>query len=663
MITSRPPARSGALLVLLALALPAAAAAGEPRAPRPVVPAPAVRDGVIDPARLPLAAPSKAARPQVVPNQFPAPAEIPGAGRVDNGMPPSRGPVTFVLDTSAAAATRAPNANPAIDTRFDGAFDGGWTPPDPTFAVGRGHVVSIINLQVAFYTKSGVLASGPFSLPSFFGVPGGFSTFDPLSLYDPFTDRFILMVAADNGSAKDSRFYIAFSQTNDPTLPWNKYFIRNDAGQDGTPGALPDNWADYPSAGLDRLALYMTANMFARTGGFSNVTLFTIDKDAGYAGTPLRTTHLIDVRTASNGSPFRLRPAFVPQVTPNDEYFLVHADQTFGSTLNLFRLTGDRFKTPALAPSAIALGGTYFPPGRGRQPGGTQHAVDTLGANVWNAYYRDGSLWTAQAVQGTQGAAAWIHKLNVKTSPATRERTWQLEATGLDTYFPYVLPAPLTDDFAMVSASSGTAQYPTGRYWNVSAAGTVRTAEFTATATNRNDSDRFGDYFAIASDPTDRNRVWMATEYMKNGNSFTGYHGIASVRFEDLLAPVPPPPVPDGRNVPGTEVRVAHAGAAGQVAVTWDAAHCTPAPAGHHLVWFDLSAMSSYRIAAETCAVGTSGTWTGTPPAGNVAVLVVSDDNARTEGSHGADGAGRERPSTSGSCGFAQKIAWGTCGP
>ncbi len=662
MILSRPPARTGALCVLLALAPPAAAAAGEPTAPRVVVPAPAVRDGVIDPARLAIAAPAKSARPHVVPNQFPPPAEIPGAGRADNGMPPSRGPVTFVLDTSPPAASRTPSALPPIDTRFDGAFDGGWTPPDPTFAVGRGHVVSIVNLQVAFYTKAGALASGPFSLPSFFGVPGGFSTFDPLSLYDPFTDRFILMVAADNGPAKDSRFYIAFSQTGDPTLAWNKYFIRNDAGQDGTPGALPDNWADYPSAGLDRLALYMTANMFARTGGFSNVTLFTVDKEAGYAGAPLRTAHLIDVRTAGNGAPFRLRPAFVPQVTPNDEYYLMHADQTFGSALNLFRLTGDRFRSPALAASTIALGGTYFPPGRAHQPGATQHAVDVLGANLWNVYYRAGTLWTAQSVSGTQADAAWVHRVNVLANPATREQTWQLEATGLDTFFPYVLPAPLTNDFAMLAAASGTTQYPTGRYWNVSAAGTVRAAELTATSTNRNDSDRYGDYFAIASDPLDRNRMWMGTEYMKNGNTFTGYHGIASVRFEDLPAPVAPPPVPDGRAVPGNEVRLARA-AGGQVTVTWDAARCTPAPAGHHLVWFDLAALSGYRIAGETCGAGSSGTWTGAPPAGNVAVLVVSDDNARTEGAHGADSAGRERPSTSGACGFAQKIAWGTCGP
>jgi hypothetical protein len=107
-------------------------------------------------------------------------------------------------------------------------------------------------------------------------------------------------------------------------------------------------------------------------------------------------------------------------------------------------------------------------------------------------------------------------------------------------------------------------------------------------------------------------------------------------------------------------VLVSKAGGA-DLTVTWDAAAC-PAP-GNHLVWLDLDALSSYTVVAEDCAVGSSGVWTGAPPAGSVGVLVVSDDGDSVEGSHGLDSGGQERPSTSTQCGLSQKSTDGTCVP
>lgn len=613
--------------------------------------APPERAAVVDPAKL---APFKESHdggvvPQLIPNVFPDPAGLP---RGDE--PPLKNPGGGALTSVAAGGdggSVSPFAFPAVDTRFDGPIDNGVAPPDCVLAVGRTHVVSLVNVRIATYSRTGALLQGPFSLASFFGIPPEFGVFDPLAIYDPFSDRFIVAVLADYGAAQDSRIYVAFSQTGDATGLWNTYWIDADRDQAG-------RWADYGSIGIDRLAVYFTANMFTRGGGYSNVTLFIYSKDDGYAGQPLRNTHMINVLTEGGGSPYRLRPSTVPVTVPGDPYYLAHTDSGVGDRINLWRLTGERFASPTLVASTVPLPGMFYAPPKARQPA-TSKRVDTLGANLWNVVYQGGKLWTAQSISGAQGAAAWVSRIDVSTIPASREQTYSLEVSGKDTYFPHVIPDTEDNDFALLSAHSGPDLYPTGRYWNVDSAGTVRAAELVANPTTFNLSGRHGDYFAVQADPIDRNRLWMIAQYQKD-STFSGNAGIASVRFEDVPPPSDPPPVPDGKNVAGTMLTVSKSGA-NDVTLSWDATTCPPV--GSHLVWYDLASMSSYTVTAETCASGTSGTWTGTPPAGNVAVVVVADDAATTEGSHGRDSAGQERPSHSVSCGFTTKSTAGTCGP
>ena len=131
--------------------------------------------------------------------------------------------------------------------------------------------------------------------------------------------------------------------------------------------------------------------------------------------------------------------------------------------------------------------------------------------------------------------------------------------------------------------------------------------------------------------------------------------GVALLAFDEVA---PPPPVPDGKTVSGSAVRVARA-AGETLTVTWDATRC-PAPS-YHIVWYDLAAIASYAISAVTCAAGSEGHWTGAPPAGSVGLLVVADDGAGTEGSYGPEGSGDERPSSIHACGISVKRTDGAC--
>jgi hypothetical protein len=594
---------------------------------------------------------------EVVPNIFPDSQEIPGGADPLSGSTELSGPLPTPVGTggedgSSGAGGSTDASFPTIDVRFDGPYDAFVAPPDPVIAVGDSHVVSLINRLISVYDKSGSLLQGPTSLRDFFGIPSSFSSFDPLAVYDPFSDRYIVVCTSKNDSQQDSRLYVAFSQSADATAGWNTYFIDADRDQAG-------NWADYPSIGIDRNAVYLTANMFSFVGFFQNVTLFVYDKEDGYAGRDLDNTHLIDVRSASSGSPFRLRPATIEQTVPGDVFYLAQSSNSFGSVINLFRLTGDRFEAPSLEASTVGLPGTYSGPGGARQPGTDSPGVDTLGGSVWNVIYRDGDLWTAHAIESSPSIGAWVHRIAVDSSSATREQTYEVSDAENDAYFPYVLPDAEDDDFALLTAYSGPDRHVTGRYWNVGADGTVRQTELLEDSGRLNTSDRHGDYFAVGYDPTDRNRLWMIAQFMRD-SSFAGNQKIASVRFENEDGgSASPPPLPDGNAVPGEQVQLSKA-TGDEVTVTWDATTC-PAK-DNHLIWYDLETMASYTVTDERCDVGTAGTWTGLPPTGNVAVIVAGDDDADTEGSHGLDSRGSERPSSSALC-TSVKVTDGTCTP
>ena len=183
-------------------------------------------------------------------------------------------------------------AVPAIDRSFEGPRPSEQIPPDPVVAAGANHVLSVVNTVFEIYDKSGTLLQGPIDLASFFSIGGLSLVFDPLVVYDRFEDRFILVVASDSALLQDSKLHIAFSQSSDPTGGWNKYAIDADAGQPN------NNWADYPSIGIDFNAVYLTANMIPRSGSTTNTSIFVYDKRDGYADPPraLDNSHVIDVR-------------------------------------------------------------------------------------------------------------------------------------------------------------------------------------------------------------------------------------------------------------------------------------------------------------------------------------------------------------------------------
>ncbi len=125
-----------------------------------------------------------------------------------------------------------------------------------------------------------------------------------------------------------------------------------------------------------------------------------------------------------------------------------------------------------------------------------------------------------------------------------------------------------------------------------------------------------------------------------------------------VAGPAVPPPVPDGRNVPGDEL-LARRLDGGRLRLTWDVAAC-PSP-GYHVTWYDLASIGDYTVIDGTCGLEPTGNAVVVPPGGAVGFVLVPDDGDVLEGSHGRDSAGRERPSRDAACGMVDKDPDGAC--
>jgi len=131
-------------------------------------------------------------------------------------------------------------------------------PPDTMGAVGPSHLLETLNSEVGIFNKSTGALISSVSLQAFWsslgtgiGQPAN-SPFDPKSIYDQNSGRFIVMTLGKTVSPQRSWLMIAVSQTSDPNGLWNKWAI--DARQSS------NNWADYPGLGADANNVYITAN-------------------------------------------------------------------------------------------------------------------------------------------------------------------------------------------------------------------------------------------------------------------------------------------------------------------------------------------------------------------------------------------------------------------
>ncbi|HEY1046009.1 MAG TPA: T9SS type A sorting domain-containing protein [Bacteroidia bacterium] len=222
--------------------------------------------------------------------KFPSPAGVDPAVKAASNIMREKllGNKYPAMRTSAKRAA----ITPIVKAGFSGATIAG-TPNDNNVAVNSDSlVISVMNTYIRVYNTSGVLKKNwgleffpkdPKATKPGTGVGDLNRSYDPKVVYDPASDRFIIVFLEGDGSA-DTRIIVSFSKTNNPLDGWNVYQLP------GNPfgGAF---WTDYPMIAINGEDLFITVNILKDNTdwkvGFTQSVIWQVPKKNGYTADTL----------------------------------------------------------------------------------------------------------------------------------------------------------------------------------------------------------------------------------------------------------------------------------------------------------------------------------------------------------------------------------------
>jgi hypothetical protein len=412
---------------------------------------------------------------------------------------------------------------------------GGWNPPDGGLAVGPTSVLSMANEAVAIYDRSGALKVGPTALPTFFDDSAG-SVYDPRALYDAGN-------AAANGyngghgrfvalATDGTNFTLAVSRNESPESPattWCSYLINGVTGND---------WVDYPSLGMDGDNLYLTSNQFLNgSNAFEFARLMVVPKASVYpnattgACPTLSGTDFTNLQNPGGGASFTVQPATQPDALPGTgpSMYLVNAIWSSGSNIVVRSVSMTPQGLAVSDPNWVSSGfiAAYNLPASVPQPSSSAR-IDSGDSRLLGAVYRYGSIYTANttattSLSSTANPYANVHWYKITpTGPTTSFGSSNVIANSSIAYFfPGVIPVcaggpSCSTPKVVVEASVSGRNQPASAA--VVANGT--SSVFQRGVSGYRLNSRWGDYPALAGDPTSPGRAWFLGEYARTTTSW-----------------------------------------------------------------------------------------------------------------------------------------------
>jgi hypothetical protein len=288
-----------------------------------------------------------------------------------------------------------------------------YAPSDIHGAVGLVNLVTVTNVDIGVYSKSGCTLISRMPLTALFGaaftIPSTQTLFDPRVIYDPAVDRFLVTADSDDSNSSDQYQYFAVSQDGSGTSWWLYAFILSQ----GTTvrfckNRISDFW-DYPSAGSSSTRWYITANDF----GTFNATgaIISFDKKASLSGQPV-------YGVCFNGLRSNLAPPIVTD-TATTAYFLSPGGSGYGNSIRAYALIPS-----ALGPGSDRLSGSWsmtvpFWSAAPQAPQPNGQSLDTLDGRFQSASVQTGSsLWNVHAINLGNFARWRLYKFSISTNTA-----------------------------------------------------------------------------------------------------------------------------------------------------------------------------------------------------------------------------------------------------
>jgi hypothetical protein len=287
---------------------------------------------------------------------------------------------------------------PNIESSFNGKPIGmAGIPNDNTMAISNdGFIVSAINTTVTILNDEGERVG----FKSLYGMTAGQlglldRYYDPKVIYDPLSDRFILVFLEGSTSA-DTRIVVGFTETNDPTQSWNFYALN------GKPLG-GKTWSDYPIIAHNKTDLYITVNLLRDNEswqeGFVESFIWQVNKQDGYDGNEDLRQNLFSGINYNNNPVWSICPV-QPGIDFDQEnmYFLsVRPDAISNDTLFLHEITNSTIAGNAQHKlSVLTTDLPYGVPPTAYQPV-VGYRLQTNDTRVLSAVYHDNTIHYVQS--------------------------------------------------------------------------------------------------------------------------------------------------------------------------------------------------------------------------------------------------------------------------
>lgn len=386
---------------------------------------------------------------------------------------------------------------------FEAISNTGWTPPDPDLAVGPNHIVTVANGEISFHTKSGTrtFVDTIAGSSGFWGSVGaGGFVFDPIALYDPHTDRFV--VAAADGAGTNDAIVLAMSDDNDPNGTWHKYRF---------PISSTCGFYDFPNLGVNDEAIFLVGDCFS--GGGNRV--FMWDKSLVMNGSPVTTKQL----QTSGGT--QSVGATKNYDTNSPGYFAT--TYSGSSTRVVVKAVTDPNGSPVLHEYNLTVPFFTFPPDADQL--GTSNKADTIDYRIKNGVVRNGSLWIAHNTGESGTARVRWHEIDLNGWPTSGSNPSLVQTGTLNfgggehNWFPDI---NVTDTGEAVIAfnRSSSSQYISVEFVTRKAsdpAGFMSAPKVLQNSTSPETGSRWGDYAGVEQDPVDPGTFWNHHAYRTSG--------------------------------------------------------------------------------------------------------------------------------------------------
>jgi hypothetical protein len=454
----------------------------------------------------------------------------------------------------------APLAMPAPIQTFDGVnnIDGVY-PPDTNGDVGPNHYVQWVNLHFQIWDKNGVSKYGPAAGNTLWSGFGGAcqsqNAGDPVVLYDPMADRWVLSQFTSSSPYGEC---IAVSTSGDPTGSYYRYFFQFSTSV----------FYDYPHMGVWPDGYYMSANRFGGVfQSYQGASAIVFDRARMLQG--LSATYQEKQISNTYGT---LLPSDLDGATPppagEPDFFAAKGS----TTLDLWKFHVD-WGTPGnssltgptrlgvAAYNQLCSGTRSCVP----QPG-TSVGLDGLGDRLMHrlAYRNLGDhealVATHSANVGSgQAGVRWYEIRNPNGTPVIYQQgTYAPDATNR---WLGSIAMDQSGNIALGYSVSSSSVFPGIRYTGRLVSDPLNTLPQGETTlidghgSQTGTASRWGDYAMMAVDPTDDCTFWFTTEYIPTTGGAPWRTRIGSFKFPGCggVPPTPtktPTPGPTATNTP-----------------------------------------------------------------------------------------------------------------